>query len=79
MRGDGARRARDEEARTRLFLERVLKDERAHAQRRADEAELLAELMSDGGTRGGDEYNAYEDAGGKVTGMKESVGVAAEL
>ena len=30
-----------------MFLERVLKDERAHAQRRADEAEVLAEVAED--------------------------------
>lgn len=41
------RDAREEEARTRMFLERVLKDERAHAQRRADEAEVLAEVAED--------------------------------
>jgi len=43
------------------------------------EAELLAELMADGGGRGADadEYKVYEDAGERMTGMKESV--AAEL
>jgi len=43
------------------------------------EAELLVELMADGGGRGADadEYKVYEDAGERMTGMKESV--AAEL
>ena len=43
------------------------------------EAELLVELMADGGGRGADadEYKVYEDAGERITGMKESV--AAEL
>lgn len=46
------------------------------------EAELLAELMADDETTGGAStrgsgYNAYEDAGGRMEGMKESM--AAEL
>ena len=43
------------------------------------EAELLVELMADGGGRGADadECKVYEDAGEKMMGMKESV--AAEL
>ncbi|KAL9188128.1 hypothetical protein ACHAXT_006506 [Thalassiosira profunda] len=60
-----------------LDAERWLSEEGLGNEEADFEAELLAELMSDGGTRGGDEYNAYEDAGGKMTGMKESV--AAEL
>ena len=40
------------------------------------EAELLAELMADGaggeGRRIDNEYNVYDDAGGRMTGMKES-------
>ena len=62
-----------------LDAERWLSEEGLGNEEADFEAELLAELMADGG--GGrqqeHEYNVYEDAGGKMTGMKESV--AAEL
>ncbi|KAL7548313.1 hypothetical protein ACHAWF_011612 [Thalassiosira exigua] len=65
-----------------LDAERWLSEEGLGNEEAEFEAELLAELMADGGggRRGGegdDSYNAYEDAGGRMTGMKESV--AAEL
>jgi len=62
-----------------LDAERWLSEEGLGNEEAEFEAELLAELMADGG--GGrqqeNEYNVYEDAGGRMTGMKESV--AAEL
>ncbi|KAL7540262.1 hypothetical protein ACHAXR_009986 [Thalassiosira sp. AJA248-18] len=65
-----------------LDAERWLSEEGLGNEEAEFEAELLAELMADGGggRRQGDDsdsYNAYEDAGGRMTGMKESV--AAEL
>jgi thioredoxin reductase (NADPH) len=60
-----------------LDAERWLSEEGLGNEEAEFEAELLAELMADGGGKVIDEYNAYEDAGGKMTGMKESV--AAEL
>jgi thioredoxin reductase (NADPH) len=63
-----------------LDAERWLSEEGLGNEEAEFEAELLAEMMADGGgSRGGDDdaYNVYEDAGGRMTGMKESV--AAEL
>merc|ERR1712127_553977 len=64
-----------------LDAERWLSEEGLGNEEAEFEAELLAELMADGGSGrrdgDGDSYNVYEDAGGRVTGMKESV--AAEL
>ena len=61
-----------------LDAERWLSEEGLGNEEADFEAELLAEMMADGGGRqGADEYNVYEDAGGRMTGMKESV--AAEL
>ena len=39
------------------------------------EAEVLVEMMGDGGSRqdDGDIYNAYKDVGERMTGMKESI------
>lgn len=60
-----------------LDAERWLSEEGLGNEEAEFEAELLAELMSEdeGSTAAG--FNAYEDAGGKMTGMKESM--AAEL
>ena len=61
-----------------LDAERWLSEEGLGNEEATFEAELLAELMSDGGGRQQEnEYNAYDDAGGRMQGMKESV--AAEL
>lgn len=62
-----------------LDAERWLSEEGLGNEEADFEAELLAELMADGGGNQQDDssYNAYEDAGGRMTGMKESV--AAEL
>lgn len=64
-----------------LDAERWLSEEGLGNEEAEFEAELLAELMADGGGRqAGDDsgsYNVYDDAGGRMTGMKESV--AAEL
>jgi len=61
-----------------LDAERWLSEEGLGNEEADFEAELLAELMADGEDRGKDEeYNAYDDAGGRMTGMKESI--AAEL
>eukprot|EP00804_Cyclotella_cryptica_P000489 CCRYP_018525-RA/>CCRYP_018525-RA protein AED:0.31 eAED:0.31 QI:1249/1/1/1/1/1/2/59/344 len=61
-----------------LDAERWLSEEGLGNEEADFEAELLAELMADGGSKTVDmEYNVYEDAGGRMTGMKESV--AAEL
>lgn len=58
-----------------LDAERWLSEEGLGNEEADFEAELLAELMAGGG-RGGngveDEYNVYDDAGGRMTGMKES-------
>lgn len=59
-----------------LDAERWLSEEGLGNEEADFEAELLAELMSDGGDGRGrrmeDEYNVYDDAGGRMTGMKES-------
>jgi len=62
-----------------LDAERWLSEEGLGNEEAEFEAELLAEMMADSGSRHdeGGAYNAYEDAGGRMTGMKESV--AAEL
>lgn len=61
-----------------LDAERWLSEEGLGNEEADFEAELLAEMMSDGGSKAVDaEYNVYDDAGGRMTGMKESV--AAEL
>lgn len=64
-----------------LDAERWLSEEGLGNEEADFEAELLAELMADGGggRRHDDEYNVYEDAGGKMTGMKESVAGGSEL
>jgi len=59
-----------------LDAERWLSEEGLGNEQAEFESELLAELMADGMDKnesGG--YNAYEDAGGRMTGMKESTGV----
>ncbi|KAL3768680.1 hypothetical protein ACHAWU_006781 [Discostella pseudostelligera] len=59
-----------------LDAERWLSEEGLGNEEADFEAELLAELMADGGGGEGrqldDEYNVYDDAGGRMTGMKES-------
>jgi len=61
-----------------LDAERWLSEEGLGNEEAEFEAELLAELMADGGSKTVDaEYNVYAEAGGRMTGMKESV--AAEL
>ena len=59
-----------------LDAERWLSEEGLGNEEADFEAELLADLMSDSSSgRGGLEYNVYEDAGGRMTGMKESIAV----
>mmetsp|Transcript_35598 Transcript_35598/g.60566 ORF Transcript_35598/g.60566 Transcript_35598/m.60566 type:complete len:665 (-) Transcript_35598:133-2127(-) len=60
-----------------LDAERWLSEEGLGNEEAEFEAELLAELMADAPVRGGEGSNVYDDAGGRMTGMKESV--AAEL
>jgi thioredoxin reductase len=61
-----------------LDAERWLSEEGLGNEEAEFEAELLAEMMAEGGSRTVDaEYNVYAEAGGRMTGMKESV--AAEL
>ena len=62
-----------------LDAERWLSEEGLGNEEAEFEAELLAELMgdNDAGDAAAMGFNAYEDAGGKMTGMRESV--AAEL
>ena len=59
-----------------MDAERWLSEEGLGNEEADFEAELLAELMADGGGGEGrqldDEYNVYDDAGGRMTGMKES-------
>lgn len=58
-----------------LDAERWLSEEGLGNEEAEFEAALMAELMADDiGTSSSDTYNAYEDAGGKMTGMKESTG-----
>jgi len=60
-----------------LDAERWLSEEGLGNEAEEFEAELLAELMADeespGHASSSDSYNAYEDAGGKVTGVKEDL------
>ena len=59
-----------------LDAERWLSEEGLGNEEADFEAELLADLMSDSSSgRGGLEYNVYDDAGGRMTGMKESIAV----
>lgn len=60
-----------------LDAERYLSEHGLGMEEELLEAELLAELVNDGGMSARESYNAYEDAGGRMQGMKESV--AAEL
>lgn len=61
-----------------LDAERWLSEEGLGNEEAEFEAELLAEMMADGASKTVDaEYNVYADAGGRMTGMKESV--SAEL
>lgn len=60
-----------------LDAERWLSEEGLGNEEADFEAELLAELMADGGggrSGGEEEYNVYDDAGGRMTGMKETTG-----
>jgi len=57
-----------------LDAERWLSEEGLGNEEAEFEAALMAELMADDvGTSSADHYNAYEDVGGKVSGVKESV------
>lgn len=59
-----------------LDAERWLSEEGLGNEEAEFEAELLAELMADGmGDIAADNYNAYEDVGGRMEGMKESARV----
>jgi thioredoxin reductase len=61
-----------------LDAERWLSEEGLGNEEAEFEAELLADLIAEGGgRRDSDEYNVYDDAGGRMTGMKESI--AADL
>ena len=58
-----------------LDAERWLSEEGLGNEESDFEAELLADIMAnDKGRDSESEYNVYDDAGGRVTGMKESVG-----
>jgi len=69
--GSGAAAALDAE---RYLSEHGLGNEAAEF-----EAELLADLMADEPEQSTESYNVYDDAGGRVEGMKESVASAGEL
>ena len=69
--GSGAAAALDAE---RYLSERGLGNEAAEL-----EAELMADLMSEQQHQGGSAYNVYDDAGGRMEGMKESMAAAGEL
>jgi len=60
-----------------LDAERWLSEEGLGNEQAEFEAELLAELMADGSMdeKAGGGYNAYDDAGGRMTGVKESTRV----
>jgi thioredoxin reductase len=58
-----------------LDAERWLSEEGLGNEEADFEAELLADLISDSGGGGRMEYNVYDDAGGRMTGMKESIAV----
>jgi len=59
-----------------LDAERWLSEEGLGNEEAEFEAALMAELMADDiGTSPSDHYNAYEDVGGKITGVKESARV----
>lgn len=61
-----------------LDAERWLSEEGLGNEEAEFEAELLAEMMADGSSKTVDaEYNVYAEAGGRMSGMKESI--AAEL
>jgi len=57
-----------------LDAERWLSEEGLGNEESDFEAELLADIMANDGRRVADEYNVYEEAGGRVSGMKESTG-----
>ena len=69
--GSGAAAALDAE---RYLSEHGLGNEAAEL-----EAELLADLMNEQQHQGGSAYNVYDDAGGRMEGMKESMDAAGEL
>jgi len=58
-----------------LDAERWLSEEGLGNEQAEFEAELLAELMADGMDKSESGYNAYDDAGGRMSGMKESARV----
>mmetsp|Transcript_7266 Transcript_7266/g.10747 ORF Transcript_7266/g.10747 Transcript_7266/m.10747 type:complete len:662 (+) Transcript_7266:131-2116(+) len=63
-----------------LDAERWLSEEGLGNEESDFEAELLADIMANDGRRSAEEYNVYEEAGGRVSGMKESTGATgAEL
>jgi len=55
-----------------LDAERYLSEEGLGNEAAELEAELLAELASEGSLKLGSGYNVYEDSGGRISGMKES-------
>lgn len=59
-----------------LDAERWLSEEGLGNEEENFEAELLADIMANDGRRDVDaaSYNVYDDAGGRVAGMKESIG-----
>jgi len=57
-----------------LDAERWLSEEGLGNEESDFEAELLADIMANDGRRSAEEYNVYEEAGGRVSGMKESTG-----
>ena len=57
-----------------LDAERWLSEEGLGNEAAEMEAELMRELMDDGPAAGEGAYNAYEDAAGRVAGVKESLG-----
>jgi len=56
-----------------LDAERWLSEEGLGNEESDFEAELLADIMANDGRRSAEEYNVYEEAGGRVSGMKEEL------
>ena len=57
-----------------LDAERWLSEEGLGNEESEFEAELLADIMANDRRGSAEEYNVYEEAGGRVSGMKESTG-----
>eukprot|EP00573_Skeletonema_grethae_P007206 CAMPEP_0201697434 /NCGR_PEP_ID=MMETSP0578-20130828/11308_1 /ASSEMBLY_ACC=CAM_ASM_000663 /TAXON_ID=267565 /ORGANISM="Skeletonema grethea, Strain CCMP 1804" /LENGTH=645 /DNA_ID=CAMNT_0048183611 /DNA_START=35 /DNA_END=1972 /DNA_ORIENTATION=+ len=56
-----------------LDAERWLSEEGLGNEESDFEAELLADIMANDGRRSAEEYNVYEEAGGRVSGVKEEL------